>query len=70
MDPLAITREAEQLIFEDPDDYIKRSLQTNPGVNMLNLPSMFVDIVTGPPEKVGVTNPLTDIIKMISGERI
>jgi len=69
IDPLGLGREAERLLFESPDDFINRTKQTNPGSSMLDLPSNFVDLCLEKPTKVNIENPLTEIMKMISGER-
>jgi hypothetical protein len=64
-----IVKKGNNYIQETPDEFIGRTVNTNPGADMVRLISNFTDITLSLPKRPGQKNALEGIVEMVSGPR-
>jgi len=64
-----IVKKSNSYIQETPDEFIQRTVNPNPGEDMIQIISNFTDITLSLPKRPGQKNALEGIVEMISGPR-
>jgi hypothetical protein len=64
-----IVKKGNNYIQETPDEFIQRTVNSNPGSDMIQIISNFTDITLTLPKRPGQKNALEGIVEMISGPK-